>query len=43
MAISHHSMQHHSDVPIFMKFLCFVKTILDGKGEGEDRPDQFFP
>ena len=35
IAISHHSLQHHSGFPIFMKVLCFVKTIHDEDRGGE--------
>ena len=46
IAISHHSLQQRSRVEIFMKVLCFVKTIHDGTTEGEvakGSPRSIFP
>ena len=46
IAISHHSLQQRSRVEIFMKVLCFVKTIHDEQGGGEvakRSPRPFFP
>ena len=46
IAISHHSLQQRSRVEIFMKVLCFVKTIHDEERGGEvakRSPRPFFP